>query len=258
MSVDLINRVFTLLSCMVILSTRAQLPPEPRPHVPGVAYDSVIIQWPKSEWFGKAQVTLENFGTARYRSGITSSSNKVWVNGRKELMQKMGFRVELQDSSQTKFKIQGKKYWTSGYWQEDGGGSQILGEILNLPEMPVTSETYVGDEVDLELRDAEIRHSLHPDEIWNFHLKRNPSSGAIRNELDAYISNGSRIIVIKGPTYSAFTGGNGSTESSYYAFFEHEILIAWASRSEPLVYFPNRTPLFTRSLLLTVILAMSL
>ncbi len=175
-------------------------------------------------------------------------------------MQKMPFRVELQDSAATKFKIQGKKYWTAGYWQEDlGEGMQILGEALKVPEVLLTSETYVADDVNIELRDAEISHSLRPDDIWRFHLRRNPSTGDIRQELDAYLSNGSRIIVIRGPVKSPHLASfPANRQETYYEFIEDDQVFGLVSRWGSVAYFSPNTPAFTRSLLLTVILGMSM
>jgi len=118
----------------------------------------------------------------------------------------------------------------------------------------VDSETFVADPVDLEIMDGEITHSLYPDDRWKFHLKRELSTGAIREELDAYLSNGTRIILIKGPTGPEEAGAETSgRETSYYEFIEDGNSIARVSRGEPMVYFPRDASPFTRSLLLTAI-----
>jgi len=174
-------------------------------------------------------------------------------------MQKTPFRVELQDSAGAAFTTRGQKFWSSGYWEEDDGGLQIAGELLKLPEVLTESETYVGDPVNLEISEAELRHSLQPDDLWKLHLKRNRSTGEIMEELDAYLSNGTRIISIKGPT-GADPSDTPATRPgfSYYEFTEDGIPIARASRQQPVVYFPAETSQFTRSLILTAILAAGL
>jgi hypothetical protein len=244
-----------LMPCL--LFSQQGLPAPYPPH--SGTFDSVVIKWSGSEWFGKSRMGLGSYASAKYKTGISSSSNRVFVDGREELMSKMPFRVELQDSTAAKFKIQGKKYWTSGYWQEESDGIQSMGELLNLPEVLTTSETYVGDNVNIELKDAELSHSLQADDIWKFHLKRNPSTGAILQEMDAYLSNGSRIIGIRGAVQTIPADTMGANQpASFYEFIEEGKVIAWASRQESVVYFPVNTPIFTRSLLLTAILAMSM
>ena len=148
-------------------------------------------------------------------------------------MQKTPFRVELQDSAGAAFTTRGQKFWSSGYWEEDDGGLQIAGELLKLPEVLTESETYVGDPVNLEISEAELRHSLQPDDLWKLHLKRNRSTGEIMEELDAYLSNGTRIISIKGPT-GADPSDTPATRPgfSYYEFTEDGIPIARASRQQ--------------------------
>lgn len=217
--------------------------------------DSVVIEWSKAEWFGKSRVTLGTYASAKYKQGISSTSNSVLVDGREELMQKTSFRVELQDSTGAKFTLRGKKFWSSGQWEEDHGGLQMAGELLKLPEVLTESETYMADAVDLEISDAEMSHSLQQGDLWKFHLKRNRSNGAILEELDAYLSNGGRIISIRGPVTSTMPDPIAAgPEASYYEFMEDGKRIAWISRMEPVVYFPASIPSFTRSLLLTAIL----
>lgn len=223
------------------------------------AYDSVEIRWPKAEWFGKSRIVLGGYASARYRQGISSTSIRVLVNGREELMNKTPFRVEMQDSTGTKFTVRGEKLWSSGYWEEDTGGLHLAGDLLKLPEVITESETYMGDAVDLEIREAEMSHSLKPGDLWKFHLKRNRASGTIVHELDAYLSNGVRVIRIRGPIRSGISDSNTTgPEASYYEFVEDGKLIAQASRLEPKAYFPVHIPTFTRSLMLAAILAMGI
>ncbi|HSR61215.1 MAG TPA: hypothetical protein VLL47_10700 [Robiginitalea sp.] len=254
------KNVLIALSCGLNFLVHSQTPSHAQDSPLPSPIDSVAIRWPKAEWFGKGRIALDGYATARYKGGITSSSNKVMVNGRNELMQKMRFRVELQDSATVKFKIQGTKYWTSGYWEEDlDGGLQIVGEALKIPEVFLTSETYVSDDVNIELKDAELSHSLQPEDIWKFHLKRNPSTGAIREELDAYLSNGSRIIVIRGPVKSPnLASFPANREETFYEFIEDDQVIGCAGRRGSVAFFSPHTPTFTRSLLLTVLLGMSM
>ena len=259
MSISPVNTFLTALLCLLPLMVHPQAGTPPSALFPPGSVDSVAIRWSKTELFGKSRMDLGSYGSAKYKTGISSSSNRVFVDGREELMSKMPIRVELQDSTAAKFKIQGKKYWTSGYWQEESDGIQSLGEVLNLPEVLTTSETYVGDNVNIELKDAELTHSLQADDIWKFHLKRNPSTGAILKELDAYLSNGSRIIGIRGPVQTTQADPIGVNQTaSFYEFTEEGKVIAWASMQGSIVYFPVNVPIFTRSLLLTAILAISM
>jgi len=259
MSIIPTKTFLSALLCLLPLMVYPQAATPPSALFSPGSVDSVAIRWSNSEWFGKSRMALGSYGSAKYKTGISSSSNRVFVDGREELMSKMPFRVELQDSTAAKFKIQGKKYWTSGYWQEESDGIQILGELLNLPEVLTTSETYVGDNVNIELKDAELTHSLQADDIWKFHLKRNPSTGAILQEMDAYLSNGSRIIGIRGPVQTVPADSLGVNQPvSFYEFIEEGKVVAWASYRESVVYFPVNVPIFTRSLLLTAILAMSM
>ena len=255
MPLDPRKAAFLALSWVLPFLVNSQTPSPASSLFSAGPYDSVEIRWSKAEWFGKSRITLGRYGTAKFKGGITSSSNRVFVNGREELMQKTPIRVELQDSTGAKFTLRGEKFWSSGYWEEDNGGLQLAGELLKLPEVLTESETYVGDAVDLEISEAEMRHSLQPDDPWKFHLKRNRSTGAILEELDAYLSNGVRIISIRGPVGSALPESDASgLEGSYYEFIEDGKRLAWVSRSDAMVYFPIPVPAFTRSLLLTAIL----
>ena len=259
MSISPVKSFLSALLCLLPLMVHPQATTPPSAWFFPGSVDSVAIRWAKAEWFGKSRMDLGSFGSAKYKTGISSSSNRVYVDGREELMWKMPFRVELQDSTAARFKIQGKKYWNSGYWREESDGIQSLGEVLNLPEVLTTSETYVGDNVNIELKDAELSHSLQADDIWKFHLKRNPSTGAILQEMDAYLSNGSRIIGIRGPVQTVPADSIGVNQpASFYEFIEEGKVIAWASLLESVIYFPVNVPIFTRSLLLTAILAMSI
>lgn len=254
MPINLTKSFLSALLCLLPFSLVAQQDmPASTPYA-AATFDSVAIRWSSAEWFGKSRVTLGSYASAKYKQGISSSSNRVVVNGREELMQKTPFRMELEDSLAIKFKIQGIRYWSSGHWEEDSGALQIAGELLKLPEVLVESETFVGDAVNIEISDAEISHSSQPGDLWKFHLKRDLSTGAIREELDAYLSNGTRIILIKGPTGPEDAGAETSgRETSYYEFIEDGNSIARVSRGEPMVYFPRDASPFTRSLLLTAI-----
>ncbi len=245
-----------LLYLLPLLACPQATTPSPVPLSYGHT-DSVAIEWSKAEWFGKSRVMLGAYASAKYKQGMSSTSNSVLVNGREELMQKTSFRAELQDSTGAKFTLKGKKFWSSGYWEEDNGGLQLAGELLKLPEVLTESETYMGDAIDLEISDAEMSHSLQQGDLWKFHLKRNRSNGAILEELDAYLSNGVRIISIRGPVGPAMPDPSAAgPEASYYEFVEDGKRIAWVSRMEPVVYFPAPIPSFTRSLLLTAILCL--
>ncbi len=254
------NIALIVLLCLGVTPLYAQPAANPSPIIPDRSFDSVTIGWPRTVWFGKGKITLDSSASATFKEGITSSSNKVKVDGQKLLMMKMPFRVELQDSTLAKFKIEGKKYWTTGTWVEDGGGFITLGELLHVPEiLQVESETYIGDPTDLEIREAEISHSQQPDEIWSFYVKRKNTTGAIRRELDAYFSNGSRIITMRGPVQiNVAEPSSSGQEFTYYEFIEGGKPVAWASRWNSVVYFPEDTPRFTRSLLLAVVIALSI
>lgn len=252
--------VFNFTLVLLLYSTiQAQQVPQPFVSQPGSGVDSIFIKWPRTEWFGKGKLSLGDYGTARYRTGISSSSNKVIVDGREVLLQKTPVRTSVMDSSGATFQLEGTKYWSAGYWVEDRGGLQIAGELLNLPEGVTNSESYMGDEMDIEILEAEISHSTASTDRWNFYLKRQRSSGKIKQELDAYISNGTRIIGIAGPVvfHSAETDST-SYGPSFYEIQENGNVIAWVSRDKPAVYFPVQTPLFSKSLVLAVVIAMGL
>ena len=247
----LLIALLCLFPFLIHAQDRAYGPGAPAPW----EYDSVPIQWSKAEWFGKSKVTLGRYASAKFRQGMSSTSNRVLVNGREELMQKTSFRVDLQDSTGAKFTLRGEKFWSSGYWEEDNGSLQLAGELLKLPEVLTESETYMADAIDLEISDAEMSHSLQQGDLWKFHLKRNRSNGAILEELDAYLSNGVRIISIRGPVGPEMPDPSAAgPEASYYEFMEDGKRIAWVSRMDSVVYFPSPIPSFTRSLLLTAIL----
>ena len=213
--------------------------------------DTLKVQWSKAEWFGRSKFRAGPYASGKFKRGISSTSHKMPVNGREELMTRMPLRLELKDSLENFFEVEGERYTSSGYWAENN---------LSLVEfiMPgVQEETYVGDQVDVEIMDAVIRHPEDRGIHWKFHLKRNQSDGAILDELDGFLSNGSRIIQIRGPrTPAPQSGMPTGWEAGYYEFSENGRAIGRLIRYGGIICFPQHTPWETRSLLLAVALAM--
>lgn len=188
---------------------------------------------------------------AELKEGISSSSHKVNVDGRDELMTKEPFKLDLKDSLSQHFYVKGKWLKTTGSWSES---NNTLFALLNVD---IQEETYSPDQADIEILSAEISHSENPDEVWRLNVKRNQSKGIIRAELDAFLSNGERIILIMGPTdkmgleVSEFTG-----ETTYYTFMENGIVLARVTRNIGKIAFAKQTPGVTRTLLLAAAISL--
>ena len=107
----------------------------------------------------------------------------------------------------------------------------------------IEEETYSADPSDLEILSAEIHKEGDPDHIWQFKVKRIQSTGIILEELDAFLSNGERIILIEGP--AAIEGEeiqDSGRETTYYAFVEKGIVLARINRSVNKIAFAKETP----------------
>jgi hypothetical protein len=173
------------------------------------------------------------------------------VDGRDELMTKEPFKLDLTDSLARHFHVKGKWLRTSGSWHES---NNTLFALLNVD---IQEETYSQDQSDIEILTAEISHSVHPDEVWRLNVKRNQSKGIIRAELDAFLSNGERIILIMGPADkmgledSEFNG-----ETAYYTFMENGIVLARVTQNIGKIAFAKQTPGITRALLLAAAISL--
>jgi hypothetical protein len=208
--------------------------------------DSLKIEWPKTVWFGKHKIKISSYASGVLKTGISSTSNKVQVGDREELMTKEPYKVELLDSLKRKFVADGQWLRSSGTWVPS---NTFLNDLLNTG---IEEETYTADPSDLEILSAEIHQEGTPDPIWQLKVKRVQSTGIILDELDAFLSNGERIILIEGP--AVIEGEeivNSGKETSYYAFVENGIVLARVDRSISKIAFARETPAITRSLLLT-------
>ena len=207
--------------------------------------DSLKIEWPKTVWFGKHKIKIGPYASCVLKTGITSSSNKVQVGDHEELMSKEPYKVELEDSLHRKFIADGHWFRTSGTWTQS---NSLLLDLLNTG---IEEETYSPDPSDLEILSAEIHQEGDPDHIWELKVKRIQSTGVILEELDAFLSNGVRIILIEGPVALEGTGDQGyRSETAYYAFVENGIVLARVNRRISAIAFAKETPDITRSLLL--------
>ncbi len=207
--------------------------------------DSLTIQWPRTVWFGKHKIRIGAYASCVLKTGISSSSNKVQVGDHVELMTKEPFKAELEDSLSRKFTVKGTWARTSGAWMQSNG---VLSDILNLG---IEEETYSADPSDLEILSAEIHDSENPDQVWELKVKRTQSSGVIWEELDAYLSNGVRVILIEGP--AGIEGADVEdprTDTTYYAFVEKGVVLARVNRRVSTIAFSRETPGITRLLLL--------
>jgi hypothetical protein len=165
------------------------------------------------------------------------------VNHREELASRHPFRIEFKDSTSTVFKIKGEKYVTSGAWVESN--STFFSVVV--PNMQV--ETYMEDEVDIELISAEIRQFPDGTDVWKLYVKRRQSDGAIIEALDAFLKNDTRIIQIRN------SGGAGEN-STGYEFIEEGKVIAKTTLNGKVVLFPKNSPKGRNSLLLAVVSAL--
>jgi hypothetical protein len=208
--------------------------------------DSLKIEWPKTVWFGKHKIKISSYASGVLKTGISSTSNKVQVGDHEELMTKEPYKVELVDSLKRKFIADGEWLRSSGAWTES---NSFLNDLLNTG---VEEETYTADSSDLEILSAEIHQAEAPENNWQLKVKRIQSTGVILEELDAFLSNGARIILIEGPAaLQAEEAQNFGRETSYYAFVENGIVLARVDRSISKIAFARETPALTRSLLLT-------
>lgn len=239
------RRVFllplVLLFTTFLFSQPGTTSPESEPK-----WDTLRIRWSNTVWFGRSNFKVESFGSGKYKSGISSSSHKMLVNGQEELLTKTGFRLELTDPAGQLCQARGERYASSGQWVEDNFS---LVEML-IPG--VEEETYVADPVDVEILEAELWHPSIPDLKWKLHLKRNQSDGHIAEELDGFLSSGERIIQIRGPVLPLQQLGQEAWESGFYEFLENGRIIGKMTWQAGIVCFPQQTPMATRSLLLSV------
>lgn len=211
--------------------------------------DSLKIEWPKTVWFGKHKIKISSYASGVLKTGISSTSNKVQVGDREELMTKEPYKVELVDSLKRKFIADGEWFRSSGTWTES---NSFLNDLLNTG---VEEETYTADPSDLEILSAEIHQAEASENNWKLKVKRIQSTGVILEELDAFLSNGARIILIEGPAaIQAEEAQNYGRETSYYAFVENGIVLARVDRSISKIAFARETPAIIRSLLLTAAL----
>jgi hypothetical protein len=208
--------------------------------------DSLKIEWPKTVWFGKHKVRIGTYASCVLKTGITSSSNKVQVGGREELMSKEPFKVELEDSLGRKFTAEGTWHKTSGVWTPSNG---LLSGFLN---MDIQEETYSADPSDLEILSAELHDAENPHQTWQLKVTRIQSTGVIRNELDAFLSDGARIILIEGPVSPEGAAvGESRSSATYYTFVENGVVLARVNRTISKIAFAKDLPGATRSLLLS-------
>jgi hypothetical protein len=214
--------------------------------------DSLIIEWPGAIWFGKQKIKVGTFASCELKHGITSSSNKVEVDGQKVLMMKEPFKIELKDSLSRQVSVKGKWLKSTGYWSED---SNFLSNLLNID---IQSETYSPDPTDLAILSAEIQFSEKPGEVWELKMKRIQSTGVILQELDAFLSDGARIILIEGPIeFGSIEDQGAGRETSYYSFVEDGIVLARVNLSVKHIAFAKQTPTITRSLLLAAAISLA-
>ena len=243
---NITHKVFRIvLACFASVTLSAQYTSITAPES-ALSADSLKIEWPKTVWFGKHKIKISSYASCVLKTGISSTSNKVQVGDREELMTKEPYKVELQDSLQRKFIAGGEWLRSSGTWTES---NSFLNDLLNTG---VEEETYTADPSDLEILSAEIHQEGTPDQIWQLKVKRVQSTGVILEELDAFLNNGARIILIEGPT--AIEGEeilNSRRETSYYTFVENGVVLARVNRSISKIAFARETPAITRSLLLT-------
>jgi hypothetical protein len=210
-----------------------------------VSSDSLKIEWPKTVWFGKHKIKIGPYASCVLKTGMTSSSNKVQVDDREELMSKEPYKVELEDSLHRKFITDGHWFRTSGTWTQS---NNLLLDLLNTG---IEEETYSADPSDLEMLSAEIHQEGDPGHIWQLKVKRIQSTGVIQEELDAFLSDGERFILIEGPAaIESAEIQDFVRETTYYAFVENGIVLARVNRSVNKIAFSRETPTITRSLLL--------
>ena len=211
----------------------------------GLSSDSLNIEWPRTVLFGKHKIKIDTYASCVLKTGISSSPHKVQVGDHVELMAKEPFKVELQDSLSRKFTLRGSWARTSGNWSQS---NSLLYDIRNLD---IEEETYLADPSDLEILTAEIHDTTNPDQIWELKVKRTQSTGVIWEELDAYLSNGERIILIEGP--ASIDGANvedSQSETTYYAFVENGVVLARINVRGNKIAFSRGAEGATRSLLL--------
>lgn len=213
--------------------------------------DTLKIIWSKAEWFGRSRFHAGSYASGKSKRGISSTSHKMLINGREELMTKMPFRLEVKDSLENIYEVKGERYTSSGHWSENRMS------LVELAFPGVQEETYVADQIDVEIMDAVIHPAKDLGLSWRFHLKRNQSDGAISDELDGFLSSGNRIIQISGPlTRVPESDLPAGWESGYYEFTENGRAIGRMIRYGGILCFPQHTSMDTRSLLLSVALAM--
>ena len=240
----------SLLTCFTSAYICAQNPSGSTSPYSEVA-DTLEIEWPRTVWFEKYKIKIGSFASAELKRGISSSSHKVSVDGRDELMAKEPFKLDVKDSLSRYFHVKGKWFKTSGSWSES---NNTLFDLLNVD---IQEETYSPDRADIEILSAEISHSVNPDQVWRLNVKRNQSKGIIRAELDAFLSNGERIILIMGPTdkmgleISEFNG-----ENTYYTFMENGIVLGRVTQDIGKIAFAKQTPDMTRTLLLAAAISL--
>ncbi len=243
--------ILLFLSFIGMLSLFAQGTPTKPPEEPLLS-DSVQIEWSRAEWFGKSRFSAGKFGSGKYIRGISSTSNKVLVNGHEELMTREPFRVEFQDSASNLFRVKGKSYKSDGVWSESNSG------LFSLLKLDIEEETYMEDMVDIQIITADIQQAGEPGDTWKLHLKRNQSKGTIWEESDAILSNGTRVIQIRGPVDSGLNSpAKIHWEAGYYDFLEDGRTLARMNRLGTVIVFDRRTPGATRALLLMVAMAMN-
>lgn len=232
----------SLSLCLLLFLTTILLSAQQAP--PGTQYeDTVRIQWSKAEWFGKSRFRIPGYGSGKYISGISSSSQTIVVNHREELASRHPFRIEFRDSASAVVKIKGKKYATSGAWVESNS------IFFNVVVPNIQEETFMEDEVDMEIISAEIRQSPDGAGVWKLYVKRRQSDGAISDALDAFLKNDKRIIQIRN------SGGAGEN-STGYEFVEGGKVIAKTTRNGKVVLFPKNSPMGRNSLILAVVTAL--
>ena len=246
------KRAFLLFPSFIgMLSLWAQGTPS-KPPEEILLSDSVQIEWSRSEWFGKSSFRAGKFGSGKHIRGISSTSNKVLVNGREELMTREPFRVEFQDSASNLLRAKGKRYESDGAWEESNRG------LSGLLKLDIEEETYMEDMVDVQIIKADILHSREPGDTWKLHLKRTQSEGAILEESDAILSNGARVIQIRGPVGPGLNSpAKTQWETGYYDFLEDGKMLARMNRPGTVIVFNRQTPEASRALLLMVAIAMN-
>lgn len=238
-----------LIPIMAFIQTHALYTQEEKDSIllPKSTEKALAIDWCKTEWLGSCKFTIGAYASGKKKFGVNSSGFMI-IDQRERGIWKTKLTIEVRDTLGREFVFKGQQIATNS------GATWVENDRVLKYYTGIQSEILVeGDGLeDIRIIKGEIQQKNSKQEPWELFSKRYGISEDIRNELDGFLKNGERIILIEDHEYVEIFQEKEVKRKSYRYVENGKIYGTQQRFDNGEIWIENNLDPLTKSLILSV------